>query len=84
MQQPKILTGHDVVTTTTTSVRKKLPEVTLAFWIMKIAATTLGETAGDLFSQTLGLGYFLTTAALLLMAVAAVVPYVWFKREGWL
>ncbi|MGW6358579.1 hypothetical protein ACWFR5_26265 [Streptomyces sp. NPDC055092] len=32
---------------------KKLPEVTLAFWIMKIAATTLGETAGDLFAQTL-------------------------------
>ncbi|MGW1836437.1 hypothetical protein [Streptomyces sp. NPDC002067] len=29
---------------------------------MKIAATTLGETAGDLFAQTLKLGYFLTTA----------------------
>ncbi|MEV4135535.1 hypothetical protein AB0J72_25570 [Dactylosporangium sp. NPDC049742] len=45
-------------------VMKKLPEVTLAFWIMKIAATTLGETAGDLFAQTLKLGYFLTTIAL--------------------
>lgn len=45
-------------------VMKKLPEVTLAFWIMKIAATTLGETAGDLFAQTLKLGYFLTTVAL--------------------
>lgn len=43
---------------------RKLPEVTLAFWIMKIAATTLGETAGDLFAQTLELGYFLTTIAL--------------------
>jgi uncharacterized membrane-anchored protein len=32
-------------------VLKKLPEVTLAFWIMKMAATTLGETAGDLFAQ---------------------------------
>ncbi|MFB7505096.1 COG4705 family protein [Streptomyces broussonetiae] len=49
---------------TTKSVMKKLPEVTLAFWIMKIAATTLGETAGDLFAQTLRLGYFLTTIAL--------------------
>ncbi len=48
---------------------KKLPEVTLAFWIMKIAATTLGETAGDLFAQTLGLGYFLTTIALFLIFV---------------
>ncbi|MGH1555936.1 hypothetical protein ACRAWF_41270 [Streptomyces sp. L7] len=35
---------------TVKSVTKKLPEVTLAFWIMKIAATTLGETAGDLFA----------------------------------
>ncbi|MGD6740626.1 hypothetical protein ACOKM3_02145 [Streptomyces sp. BH106] len=53
---------------------RKLPEVTLAFWIMKIAATTLGETAGDLFSQTLGLGYFLTTVALfLLFAITLVV-----------
>ncbi|MDX3077022.1 hypothetical protein ACIP98_38150 [Streptomyces sp. NPDC088354] len=43
---------------------KKLPEVALAFWIMKIAATTLGETAGDLFAQTLEIGYFLTTVAL--------------------
>lgn len=48
---------------------KKLPEVTLAFWIMKIAATTLGETAADLFSQTLELGYFLTTIALFLVFV---------------
>ncbi|GAA4256336.1 COG4705 family protein [Dactylosporangium darangshiense] len=50
-------------------VMKKLPEVTLAFWIMKIAATTLGETAGDLFAQTLKLGYLLTTIALFGMFV---------------
>ncbi|MFG2882279.1 hypothetical protein ACGFYV_08140 [Streptomyces sp. NPDC048297] len=55
------------------SVMKKLPEVTLAFWIMKIAATTLGETAGDLFSQTLKLGYFLTTIALFLIFVVTLV-----------
>src|SRR5207344_741936 len=35
----------------------KLPQVTLVFWVMKIAATTLGETAGDLLSMTLGVGY---------------------------
>ncbi|WP_198153152.1 hypothetical protein [Pseudofrankia sp. DC12] len=40
---------------------KKLPEITLAFWITKIAATTLGETAGDLFAQTFRIGYLLTT-----------------------
>ncbi|GAA4629665.1 membrane protein [Actinoallomurus vinaceus] len=52
---------------------KKLPEVTLAFWIMKIAATTLGETAGDLFAQTLRLGYFLTTIALFLAFLVTLV-----------
>jgi uncharacterized membrane-anchored protein len=56
-----------------TSVMKKLPEVTLAFWIMKIAATTLGETAGDLFAQTLKLGYFLTTILLFLIFVVTLV-----------
>ncbi|KLL11986.1 MULTISPECIES: membrane protein [Protofrankia] len=54
-------------------VMKKLPEITLAFWVMKIAATTLGETAGDLFAQTLGLGYFLTTTALFLIFVITLV-----------
>jgi uncharacterized membrane-anchored protein len=52
---------------------KKLPEVTLAFWVMKIAATTLGETAGDLFAQTLRLGYFLTTLALFAVFLATLV-----------
>ncbi|WP_217556052.1 hypothetical protein [Streptomyces sp. GbtcB6] len=72
MQQPKVLTDSDVASTTK-SVMKKLPEVTLAFWIMKIAATTLGETAGDLFSQTLKLGYFLTTIVLFLIFVVTLV-----------
>ncbi|MEU1618741.1 hypothetical protein ABZ479_15770 [Streptomyces sp. NPDC005722] len=49
---------------------RKLPQVTAAFWIMKIAATTLGETAGDLFAQTLKIGYFLTTIALLVIFLA--------------
>lgn len=56
----------------------KLPKITLAFWIMKIAATTLGETAGDMLSMTLKVGYvassillflgFLVTVALQLRA----------------
>ncbi|MFG3024340.1 hypothetical protein ACGFZQ_38455 [Streptomyces sp. NPDC048254] len=72
MQQPEALTDLDAASTRT-SVMKKLPEVTLAFWIMKIAATTLGETAGDLFAQTLKLGYFLTTIALFLIFVVTLV-----------
>ena len=35
----------------------KVPEVTLVFWIMKIAATTLGETGGDTVTMTLNWGY---------------------------
>lgn len=46
---------------------KKVPEITAAFWIMKICATTLGETAGDLFSMTLNIGY--AHSSLLLMGV---------------
>lgn len=75
MEKSEVRAGLDVSTTSarTKSVMKKLPEVTLAFWIMKIAATTLGETAGDLFSQTLKLGYFLTTIALFLVFVVTLV-----------
>jgi uncharacterized membrane-anchored protein len=72
VQQPEMFTDLDVASATK-SVMKKLPEVTLAFWIMKIAATTLGETAGDLFAQTLKLGYFLTTIALFLLFVVTLV-----------
>lgn len=41
--------------------RSKVPEVTLIFWIIKILATTLGETAGDTVSMSLNLGYLVGT-----------------------
>lgn len=40
----------------------KVPEVTLTFWIIKILATTLGETGGDAVSMSMGLGYLVGTA----------------------
>jgi uncharacterized membrane-anchored protein len=40
----------------------KVPEITLIFWIIKIAATTLGETGGDAVSMTENLGYLVGTA----------------------
>jgi uncharacterized membrane-anchored protein len=40
-----------------TDVLSKVPRVTLIFWIVKILATTLGETGGDALSMTLNLGY---------------------------
>lgn len=43
---------------------RKLPQITLVFWIMKIAATTLGETAGDLLAQTMKVGYLVSSAIL--------------------
>jgi len=52
----------------------KVPEVTLIFWIIKIAATTLGETGGDAVSMSMNLGYLVATAifaAIFLVAVVA-------------
>jgi uncharacterized membrane-anchored protein len=52
----------------------KVPEVTLVFWIIKIAATTLGETAGDALSMSMDLGYLVSTgifAALFIGMVGA-------------
>ena len=50
----------------------KIPEVTLAFWIVKIAATTLGETGGDTVTMTLDWGYLAGTALFLLALVLLV------------
>lgn len=43
------------------SMLNKVPAVTLAFWVIKIAATTVGETGGDALSMTLNLGYLVST-----------------------
>ena len=51
----------------------KLPAVTAAFWVMKICATTLGETAGDLVSMTLNLGYAASSVLLLSVFAATLV-----------
>src|SRR5712675_325922 len=54
--------------------RSKVPEVTLVFWLIKIAATTLGETGGDAVSMTLNWGYALSSAmfiGIFAIAVAA-------------
>ncbi len=50
----------------------KVPEVTLIFWIVKIAATTLGETGGDTVTMTLGWGYLAGTAIFLSLLVALI------------
>lgn len=51
----------------------KLPQVTALFWVLKIAATTLGETGGDLLAQTLQLGYAASSVLFLGIFVVSLV-----------
>lgn len=53
----------------------KVPAITLGFWIIKILATTLGETAGDTVSMSMNLGYLVGTAIFL----AALIALVWWQ-----
>jgi len=57
----------------------KVPEVTLVFWIIKIAATTLGETAGDAVSMSMDLGYLAGTGIFAAIFAAAVSAQIWAK-----
>ena len=50
----------------------KVPAVTLVFWIIKIVATTLGETGGDALSMSLDLGYLISTAIFAVVFILAV------------
>jgi uncharacterized membrane-anchored protein len=58
----------------------KVPQITLAFWLMKIAATTLGETAGDLLSMTLNVGYLLSSLILISIFVVTLVAQLRAKK----
>jgi uncharacterized membrane-anchored protein len=54
----------------------KVPAITAMFWVVKVAATTLGETAGDTLSMTLGLGYLASTAIFATVLAALVVAQI--------
>jgi uncharacterized membrane-anchored protein len=58
----------------------KVPEVTLIFWVIKIAATTLGETGGDSVTMTLNWGYLAGTALFLVLLIALVIAQIAAKR----
>jgi uncharacterized membrane-anchored protein len=58
----------------------KVPEVTLSFWVIKIAATTLGETAGDTITMTLNWGYLAGTAIFFAALVVLVGLQIMAKR----
>jgi uncharacterized membrane-anchored protein len=58
----------------------KVPEVTLAFWIMKIAATTLGETGGDSVTMTLNWGYLAGTALFLWLLIVLIAAQIFARK----
>jgi uncharacterized membrane-anchored protein len=58
----------------------KVPEVTLVFWIIKIAATTLGETGGDAVSMSMNLGYLVGTLIFAAIFVVAVIAQIRAER----
>jgi uncharacterized membrane-anchored protein len=58
----------------------KVPEVTLVFWIIKIAATTFGETGGDSVTMTLNWGYLTGTALFLGLLIVLVIAQILAKK----
>lgn len=58
----------------------KVPELTLLFWLIKIVATTLGETAGDAVTMSMNLGYLVGTAIFAAIFVAAVAAQISARR----
>jgi uncharacterized membrane-anchored protein len=70
----------DTMTRAVERYASKVPEVTLVFWILKIAATTLGETGGDTVTMTLDWGYLVGTALFLSLLIVFVVLQIASKK----
>ena len=66
--------------TNATHALSKVPAVTLGFWVIKILATTLGETGGDTVSMTMNLGYLVGTAIFLSALVVLVIAQIMAKK----
>lgn len=83
----KLLSGDPVfkdpkslMSTTIDKNLSKVPEVTLLFWIIKIAATTLGETGGDAVSMSMNLGYLMGTVIFAVVFLIAVIAQIKARR----
>jgi uncharacterized membrane-anchored protein len=59
----------------------KLPALTAMYWLLKIAATTVGETAGDLMSMTMEVGYALSTVILMTLFFISAAGQLFAKRH---
>jgi uncharacterized membrane-anchored protein len=71
---------NTIETSPTRSVLAKVPEITLLFWVVKIAATTLGETGGDAVSMSMNLGYLAATGIFAVLFLSAVGAQIAAKR----
>jgi uncharacterized membrane-anchored protein len=63
------------------AIANKLPLITAAFWIMKITATTLGETGGDWLSMTMNVGYLASTVIFFSIFVVALAGQLMSKKH---
>ena len=62
----------------------KVAPITLLFWLMKVVATTLGETLGDFISMTLNYGYIVgIMITLAIFILALLVGYNWYNYAGY-
>jgi uncharacterized membrane-anchored protein len=68
------------MTAQTNRALSKVPQVTLGFWVLKILATTLGETGGDAVSMSLNLGYLLSTGIFAVIFAIAVLTQIFAKK----
>src|SRR5258708_5314594 len=62
------------------AIMRKFPQITISFWIMKICATTLGETAGDLLSMTMHIGYAVSSLLLIGLFIITLVSQLLSKK----
>lgn len=65
---------------TSKEIFSKVPEITLIFWIIKILATTLGETGGDAVSMSMDLGYLVSTGIFAVIFILAVMVQMYSKQ----
>ena len=75
-QPVDVTTGQPGMQTTTELVLSKVPEVTLTFWLIKILATTLGETGGDTVSMSMNLGYAVSSVIFIGIFIVAVLAQI--------
>src|SRR3954471_9105560 len=80
MEKAQIAAPSTKDTGDTVYVASKVARVTLAFWVVKVLATTVGETGGDALSMTLNLGYAVSTMIFLAFFIVTLAAQVASKR----